>query len=437
MGWALGKCCLCHSKSSDSGEFHGVGTSERLTESILVPSHNFRLDYSMLTRRGYYPDSLDKENQDSYCIKTQLQGNQNFHFFGVFDGHGVFGAQCSNFVKERLLEKLGSDPAPVHDPMSVYHAAFQATNQELHNNSEIDDSMSGKTAITVLVVGDNLFVANDQTPLRRDEYERVKLYGARLLSVDQVEGLKDPDIQTWGDEETEGNDPPQLWVQDGMYPGTAFTRNIGDSTAEKIGVVANPDVSEVHLTPDHLFYVIANPRDACTAIASESCRLWPEHENRKDDITIIIGHIKGLSYAGVYVMDEKSGNTIVSASFRTGKCSCSSSVTSALEVYRSIRSKYADTDSIGCSQHAISNSRNAAIVMPSPLQAPHLGCSMVADLQNAIKKHSMAKRPFLEFYFWVFVFGVELRIEILLSTVSLVCSGRKLSYVFRNFCSEL
>lgn len=254
--------------------------TERSIECVPVPSHNFRLEYSVLTQRGYYPDSPDKENQDSFCIKTQLLGNPNIHFFGVFDGHGQFGTECSNFVRDRLVEALLEEPSLLDDPTNAYNSAFQRTNQELHE-SGIDDSMSGTTAITVLVIEDKIFVANvgdsraviafksgdkvlaedlscDQTPFRRDEYERVKACGARVLSVDQVEGLKDPDIQSWGDEESQGNDPPRLWVQNGMYPGTAFTRSIGDSIAEKIGVVADPEVSVVQLSSDHLFFVVAS-----------------------------------------------------------------------------------------------------------------------------------------------------------------------------------
>ncbi|TKY52791.1 phosphatase 2C 35 [Spatholobus suberectus] len=78
-------------------------------------------------------------------------------------------------------------------------------------------SMRGTTTITVLVIGDTLYVANvgdlravqvvkdgnhivvedlssDHTPFWRDEYERVKLCGAIVLSVDQVEVFKDRDI---------------------------------------------------------------------------------------------------------------------------------------------------------------------------------------------------------------------------------------------------
>ncbi|XP_073053412.1 probable protein phosphatase 2C 35 [Primulina eburnea] len=347
MGCVHGKCCGRYPPSSNGDEKEELGVytgqnthilAHRSSDVVNVPSHNFRLEYSVLTQRGYYPETPDKENQDSYCVRTNIRGNPNVHFFGVFDGHGLFGTRCSNFVKDRLVEILSDDVGLLDDPVKSYSTAFLATNSELHN-SDIDDNMSGTTAITAIVIGDKLYVANvgdsravlavkegdrvvaqdlsyDQTPFRKDECDRVKLCGARVLSVDQVEGLKDPGIQSWGDEETEGGDPPRLWVQDGMYPGTAFTRSVGDSTAEKIGVVADPEVSMVQLTPsNHPFFVVASdgvfeflssqtvvdmvnkyedPKDACSAIARESYKLWLEHESRTDDITIIIVHLKKL-----------------------------------------------------------------------------------------------------------------------------------------------
>ncbi|CAN1149839.1 Probable protein phosphatase 2C 35 [Linum perenne] len=353
MGCVHGKCCSSYPPSSDDDlkEYRRIGTGKikhmPSLESVSIPCRSFRLFYSVLSQRGYYPDQPDKENEDCYVIRTSLQGNPDIHFFGVFDGHGQFGAKCSNFVKNRLVEILVDDPSLSDDPIKAYESAFEITNSELHS-SEIDDSMSGTTAITVLVIGDWLYVANvgdsravmavkkkknddssrgfvaedlscDQTPFRKDECERVKLCGARVLSVDQVEGVKDPNVQSWGDEESDGDDPPRLWVQDGMYPGTAFTRSVGDSTAESIGVIADPEVSVVKLTCEHSFFVVASdgvfeflssqavvdmaarygdPRDACSAIAGESYKLWLEHENRTDDITIIIVQIKDLINLG-------------------------------------------------------------------------------------------------------------------------------------------
>ncbi|XP_076935695.1 protein phosphatase 2C and cyclic nucleotide-binding/kinase domain-containing protein-like isoform X1 [Bidens hawaiensis] len=306
---------------------------------VVVPSGSYRLQYSYLSQRGYYPDALDKANQDSFCIHTPFGTNPNDHFFGVFDGHGEFGAQCSQFVKQKLCENLLRNSRFHVDPVDACHAAFMSTNAQLHADMDIDDTMSGTTAITVLVRGKTLYVANsgdsraviaerrgaevvavdlsiDQTPFRDDELERVKLCGARVLTLDQIEGLKNPDVQCWGTEEGDDGDPPRLWVPNGMYPGTAFTRSIGDSIAETIGVVANPEIVALDLTPDHLFFVIASdgvfeflssqavvdmvssytdPRDACAAIVAESYRLWLQYETRTDDITVIVVQISGLN----------------------------------------------------------------------------------------------------------------------------------------------
>ncbi|RDX60717.1 putative protein phosphatase 2C 35, partial [Mucuna pruriens] len=419
MGCVHGKCCTRYPSPSVGGsrDYRELGPylAQRkhiLTQSSLqfvpVPSHNFTLEYSVLTQRGYYPDSPDKENQDSFCIRTQFQGNPSVHFFGVYDGHGEFGSQCSNFVKDRFVEILSSDFALLEDPVKAYTSAFLTTNDDLHKN-EIDDSMSGTTAITVLLIGDTLYVANvgdsravlavkdgnrviaedlssDQTPFRRDEYERVKLCGARVLSVDQVEGIKDPDIQTWGDEESQGDDPPRLWVQNGVGPGAAFTRSVGDKLAETIGVIAVPEVSTVQLTPNHLFFVVASdgvfeflssqtvvdmaasysdPRDACAAIAGESYKLWLEHEGRTDDITIIIVQIKGLSNSGTsgFGSGEINVSTVTRTKSKRVKGASEISATSGLDVYRSVRNGFSDLQS--CPQHVVST-RSPAIVVPSP-----------------------------------------------------------------------
>ncbi|XP_023004729.1 protein phosphatase 2C and cyclic nucleotide-binding/kinase domain-containing protein-like isoform X2 [Cucurbita maxima] len=319
------------------------------SRTVKVPSGNFELRYSFLSQRGYYPDALDKANQDSFCIHTPFGNNPDDHFFGVFDGHGEFGTQCSQFVKRKLCENLLRNSRFHSDAVEACHAAYLTTNSQLHADM-LDDSMSGTTAITVLVRGTTIYVSNsgdsravlaerrgkeivavdlsiDQTPFRTDELERVKLYGARVLTLDQIEGLKNPDVRCWGTEEGDDGDPPRLWVPNGMYPGTAFTRSIGDSIAETIGVVATPEIVVLELTPDNPFFVVASdgvfeflssqtvvdmvakhkdPRDACAVIVAESYRLWLQYETRTDDITVIVVHVNGLT------------NTVTSESTRSG-----------------------------------------------------------------------------------------------------------------------
>lgn len=248
---------------------------------VRVPAGNFELHYSVLTQRGYYPEALDKANQDSFTIHTAFGDDPNDHLFGVFDGHGEFGEHCSEFSRKHLPKNFLNDPHFRTDVVQAYHSAYMATNSQLHKYSQIDDSMSGTTGITVLVRGRNIYVANvgdsravvavrkgkkllakdlsyDQTPYRADECARVKQCGARVLTLDQLEGVKDPNVQCWGSEGHDDGDPPRLWVADGMYPGTAFTRSLGDTVAEEIGVTAVPEVFVMELRRRHPFFVIAS-----------------------------------------------------------------------------------------------------------------------------------------------------------------------------------
>ncbi|RVX21731.1 putative protein phosphatase 2C 35 [Vitis vinifera] len=200
-----------HTTLQDLHFCHGLA---QLVFAVVVTHHHQTVIPGTTVKgpRGYYPDSPDKENQDSYIIK------QKFKVTPTSISSGYLMAMGNSVLSVRILLRTVKE-----------------------GNRIIAEDLS-----------------YDQTPFRKDEYDRVKLCGARVLSVDQVEGLKDPDIQTWGDEETEGSDPPRLWVQNGMYPGTAFTRSVGDGTAEKIGVIAVPEVSMIELASNHLFFVVAS-----------------------------------------------------------------------------------------------------------------------------------------------------------------------------------
>ena len=155
-------------------------------------------------------------------------------------------------------------------------------NNNLHRTRKIDDSVSGTTAASAWVEGNVIKVANigdsrvivgrrnggsggggggggegeskeqgkavkykaialsnDQTPYRRDERERIKKTGARVMTYDMLEG-KAPFHENWDHVELgvgldEGGDPPRVWAKDGKYPGNAFTRSIGDKISECMG----------------------------------------------------------------------------------------------------------------------------------------------------------------------------------------------------------
>ena len=67
-----------------------------------LPKSNYSLRYAYVSQRGYYPDALDKPNQDSFYFRTGFGSDNDQALFGVFDGHGEFGTQCSQYARDKV-----------------------------------------------------------------------------------------------------------------------------------------------------------------------------------------------------------------------------------------------------------------------------------------------------------------------------------------------
>lgn len=354
---------------------------DAIPESKVIETKDIRLRYAYLSQRGFYPDDPFKANQDSYCIHETISSSvpngyvRMDSLFGVFDGHGKDGDGCALFARSHLPAELKSalNKAKAEHPHhelnkdQIQNAILRAhveTNIKLHKNPQIDDSLSGTTAITAYFHGrrNRLTIANvgdsravlgqvssggqsgsgvrkegppstirafplsrDQTPYRKDERVRVRATGARILSLDQLEGLEpindepsenDDDFEL-GEELDEGGDPPRVWAPNGDYPGTAFTRSIGDAMAEDLGVFAEPEMLTREITSDDRIIVLASdgvfefltnqsvidicakfgdPLEACRAVVAEAYELWLQYELRTDDITIIVIFIDDVKY---------------------------------------------------------------------------------------------------------------------------------------------
>lgn len=314
------------------------------TGTVVLPmpaAAGFSVRYAYISQRGYYPDAPDKTNQDAVCAAERLGGNPGTHMFAVFDGHGEQGTECAQFVRDKLPVNVTSQSVYTADPAAALSTALILANTQLHD-APIDDCLSGTTACAALLVGRVLHVANvgdsrtvlaeaaeaadsgdgatavrlvardlshDQTPFRHDECLRVIKAGARVMTLDQLEGLKDPNQPCWTNEADCDGDPPRLWSPNGLYPGTAFTRSIGDSAAEDIGVIPDPEMTATQLGPQHRFVILAsdgvwefissqravdmvnkhdNPYDAAKALVAQAYKLWLQKETRTDDISAVV-----------------------------------------------------------------------------------------------------------------------------------------------------
>ncbi|RHY19747.1 hypothetical protein DYB25_001296 [Aphanomyces astaci] len=285
--------------------------------------------------------ALHKPNQDAFVCQPMFHNQDSF--FGVFDGHGTTGELCAQYARDVVPALLQQHLAKNVNTTQALIRAHVDANTMMHS-APFDDSMSGTTAISVLFQTNEIHISNvgdsraivaqeitdgaaspqlvakalsiDQTPFRKDERDRVKKTGARIMTVDQLEGYE-PIHENWGltlgDEIDESGDPPRIWHPHGDYPGTAFTRSLGDHVSEELGVFAEPEVITKTLNAHDKFIVIASdgvfefltsqavvnivkvykdPLDACLAVVEESYNRWLQFEVRTDDITCIVLHVE-------------------------------------------------------------------------------------------------------------------------------------------------
>uniref|UniRef100_A0A7S2SXC6 protein-serine/threonine phosphatase n=1 Tax=Chloropicon primus TaxID=1764295 RepID=A0A7S2SXC6_9CHLO len=301
------------------------------------PSHGLTIKSAYASRRGYYPNNARWKNQDSYCLIHNYCGQEERVLMGVFDGHGSSGAGCSQFAGREISSRLERHLLDGQDVGTAHSKAFVSANSALHRNKTVDDSLSGTTAITVLLDGVDLTVANvgdsrailgqrgqdgkvvskklsvDQTPFRKDELDRVRMAGGRVQTSAQVEGLVDLEEDVWstaeGAEESHTGDTPRVWLTNINIPGLAMTRSVGDFAVEKVGVYAEPEIisrkldfncKAIIVASDGVFEFLssqtvvdmalahADPLEGAYAIVKESKRQWLRHDVRSDDITVVI-----------------------------------------------------------------------------------------------------------------------------------------------------
>ena len=108
----------------------------------------FVLRYAYLSQRGYYPEDLEKGNQDSFKIVPNFNGNPEHFLMAVFDGHGKEGDYCSYYVRDQIEDVLIDEMSARSDDFTLaYKETFPRINAGLRK-SPIDDSLSGTTAIS-------------------------------------------------------------------------------------------------------------------------------------------------------------------------------------------------------------------------------------------------------------------------------------------------
>ncbi|EPT28569.1 PP2C, putative [Toxoplasma gondii ME49] len=118
----------------------------------------------MCCKKGFKPES---PNQDDFFIIRV----DKWSLYGVFDGHGPFGHDVSNYVQKELPARLlYGEPRFLTFPLRALQTSFTTIHRELEDQTDdamsgaggIDCSMSGTTATVVLHIHalKKLFVAH-------------------------------------------------------------------------------------------------------------------------------------------------------------------------------------------------------------------------------------------------------------------------------------
>ena len=359
--------------SREDLEKRSVAVEDKLTTPDLD------VDWAAVSQRGFYPREASKPNQDGYIAQPCFNGKTNMSLFAVLDGHGATGHKCARYcvkvLPTNIAEAIDQQGSSVDYPAALT-TAFEKTNTDLRGNLEINDLHSGTTCCAILIVGSTYYVANvgdsraivartrrpgtgegpgetppgtnsghfrtvnlsrgsidesgrliakplsyDQTPFRKDERDRCKAAGARVLTANMLSGSKrqSEDFNEPGENEFDKEgDPPRIWLKSRASPGTAFSRSFGDGEAESVGVCATPEIEQREVRKEDVFIMIASDGvfefltnqnvsdvvvrsmqennshlEACRTVVTEAYAQWMTWDVRSDDITMIILNVGG------------------------------------------------------------------------------------------------------------------------------------------------
>lgn len=173
------------------------------------------------------------------------------HFFAVCDGHGVFGREVSDFVKNQLAHNVEQNIKQTFDLAKMQQRvvdstevkeqltkSFVAVQDGLFRDSKLNLRFSGSTCVSVLIVGNKIFCSNVgdsrailvrftkegshvAIPLNRDHKADEPDEEARILrNGGRVQPYRDVNGNQLG--------PLRVWHLHEDIPGLAMTRSFGD-----------------------------------------------------------------------------------------------------------------------------------------------------------------------------------------------------------------
>ena len=280
----------------DDITFKVTGPISQMNEKYTFSNLNANISGCVLP--GLDPRQLvNKDCQDGIvCVHSDTS-----LFLGLFDGHGKEGQRIANFCIRFMKEYfIARSQEFEDDPECCTKSIIIDCDEELRKRgAEIDSTLSGTTAVVVYLnkqgihcasVGDSrsilATIPNDNMPAETlppnnnpycRKIEPTRELKALPLTIDQkpnhqveLERIEKcgGKVQQLADDYGNKVGPFRVWQKNGILPGLAMSRSVGDGVAKDIGVIAEPI---------YHFFPHVNFRDQFIVMASDG--VWDVMEN--------------------------------------------------------------------------------------------------------------------------------------------------------------
>ena len=278
-------------------DHHKLIVDDRLSVQLTEPAHAFSLKYSASNREvwgsgcvlpGLDPRGGFKACQDLVFVETF----EGVLLAGEFDGHGVEGESVVQYCKRFALPYLKNNiQLAKNDPEGF----LINLNEECDRNLKkaVDCKASGCTAVMILYVSGHMYFScvGDsrailattaphkgfaQPPRREDKQllEEIKekriVTPGQVLTAEQVTQDQKPEdpgelkritkagglVMRLEDENGHKVGPYRVWKVEGMYPGIAMSRSLGDVIAQEIGVISTPVITHHEVSVEHDYFLL-------------------------------------------------------------------------------------------------------------------------------------------------------------------------------------
>lgn len=260
--------------------------------------NNLNLSLSACVLPGVDPRQLINKDCQDGCVCIF---HENSLLLALFDGHGKEGQRvasfCINFMRDFFTTCHSMFKTDAEE--AIKKMILDCDEKLRAKSSKIDASLSGSTAVVVYLTNEGIHVAsvgdsrailasvpNDNlsvgsyqaapNPYTR-KIEPSRQLAAIGLSVDQKPNHEvelnriekhGGKVQQLTDDFGNKVGPFRVWQKNGILPGLAMSRSIGDGVAKEIGVIADPIY---HYFP-HIHF-----RDQFIVMASDG--VWDVMEN--------------------------------------------------------------------------------------------------------------------------------------------------------------